>query len=373
MCPPPPSTTAARPRKTRLVTQAIVGSRSMTRILRLQFMPQALRATWPRCSRAPRPTRRTTTTCPPTTWWSSRHRRRGPTIKRFRPVRPGRAFPIHKPMTHVTIVVESTGGLEHGTQGPSQRLSAGRLAHLERQVVRRQDYTDLLKEDMPIRKLVTSGSPTPASAWSRSSAASTRYRDHPHRQAGHRHRQGRRQGGGAAPAIGKLTNPQGQAEIKEIRQPELDAVLVAANIAQQLERRIAFRKAIKQAVQRHDEGGRQGREDRRRRPSRRCRDGPPRVGRRAASRSTRCAPTSTTARSTPTPPTGASASRSGSTAATSVPERRGAARGAASLTGRRRRLTMLMPRARQASQAAARPHEWPGPRAARPSPSATTR
>lgn len=36
--------------------------------------------------------------------------------------------------------------------------------------------------------------------------------------------------------------------ISEIRQPDLDATLVAENIAQQLERRIAFRRAMKQSV-----------------------------------------------------------------------------------------------------------------------------
>jgi len=31
----------------------------------------------------------------------------GPTIKRWRPRAQGRAFPIHKPMTHITVVVEN--------------------------------------------------------------------------------------------------------------------------------------------------------------------------------------------------------------------------------------------------------------------------
>jgi small subunit ribosomal protein S3 len=58
--------------------------------------------------------------------------------------------------------------------------------------------------------------------------------------------------------IGKLTTRKVKLEIKEIRQPELDAVLVAANIAQQLSRRIAFRKAMKQAVQRTMKAGAKG-------------------------------------------------------------------------------------------------------------------
>jgi small subunit ribosomal protein S3 len=58
--------------------------------------------------------------------------------------------------------------------------------------------------------------------------------------------------------VGRLTNRKVKLEIKEIRQPELDALLVAANIAQQLTRRIAFKKAMKQAVQRTMKAGAKG-------------------------------------------------------------------------------------------------------------------
>jgi small subunit ribosomal protein S3 len=59
-------------------------------------------------------------------------------------------------------------------------------------------------------------------------------------------------------AVGKLTDRKVKLEIREIRQPELDAVLVATNIAQQLTRRIAFRKAIKQSIQRTMKAGAKG-------------------------------------------------------------------------------------------------------------------
>ena len=58
--------------------------------------------------------------------------------------------------------------------------------------------------------------------------------------------------------IGGLTKRRVKLEIKEIRQPELDAHLVAMNIAGQLSRRIAFKKAMKQAIQRSMKAGAKG-------------------------------------------------------------------------------------------------------------------
>lgn len=50
--------------------------------------------------------------------------------------------------------------------------------------------------------------------------------------------------------LSALTGKRVHINIHEIKQPELDATLVAQNIAQQLERRISFRRALKQAIQR---------------------------------------------------------------------------------------------------------------------------
>lgn len=46
----------------------------------------------------------------------------------------------------------------------------------------------------------------------------------------------------------KLTKKDVQINIYEIKRPELDAVIVANNIAQQIERRVAYRRAIKMAI-----------------------------------------------------------------------------------------------------------------------------
>ena len=49
--------------------------------------------------------------------------------------------------------------------------------------------------------------------------------------------------------LAKLTASEVHLNIVEVRKPEVDSVLVAEGIAQQLERRVAFRRAMKRAVQ----------------------------------------------------------------------------------------------------------------------------
>jgi large subunit ribosomal protein L22 len=95
-------------RKTRLVTQAIVGKRVEDAAAILRFMPQAAAKDVAKVLKSA------------TANAENNHdlsaddlvvaaaiADEGPTIKRFRPRAQGRAFPIHKPMTHITIVVES--------------------------------------------------------------------------------------------------------------------------------------------------------------------------------------------------------------------------------------------------------------------------
>ncbi|PZQ49612.1 MAG: 30S ribosomal protein S3 [Rhodovulum sulfidophilum] len=50
-------------------------------------------------------------------------------------------------------------------------------------------------------------------------------------------------------ALSKFTKSELHLNIVEVRKPEIDAALVAENIAQQLERRVSFRRAMKRAVQ----------------------------------------------------------------------------------------------------------------------------
>jgi small subunit ribosomal protein S3 len=50
-------------------------------------------------------------------------------------------------------------------------------------------------------------------------------------------------------ALGKFTKDEISVNINEVRRPEIDAAIVAQGIAQQLERRVSYKKAMKRAIQ----------------------------------------------------------------------------------------------------------------------------
>lgn len=59
-------------------------------------------------------------------------------------------------------------------------------------------------------------------------------------------------------AIEKMTKKEVVVNVEEIKSPELDGQLVAENIAAQLERRVSFRRALKQSIQRTMRSGAKG-------------------------------------------------------------------------------------------------------------------
>lgn len=59
-------------------------------------------------------------------------------------------------------------------------------------------------------------------------------------------------------ALNNMTGKRVHINIAEIKSPDMNAQLVAFNVAQQLERRIAFRRAMKQSIQRTMRAGAKG-------------------------------------------------------------------------------------------------------------------
>lgn len=56
----------------------------------------------------------------------------------------------------------------------------------------------------------------------------------------------------------KLTGKQVHVNVQEIRRPEMDAQLVSESIAQQLEKRVAYKRAVRQAIMRSTRAGAEG-------------------------------------------------------------------------------------------------------------------
>ena len=95
-------------RKTRLVTRAIIGMPVAQATAMLKFMPQeAARDVAKVLSSAAANAENNHDLAVDDLFVAEATANEGPTLKRFRPRAQGRAFAIHKPMTHVTVVVEN--------------------------------------------------------------------------------------------------------------------------------------------------------------------------------------------------------------------------------------------------------------------------
>ncbi len=98
-------------RKTRLVAQAIVGRPVADASAILRFMPQgAARDVAKVLKSAAANAENNHNLSPDDLVVVEALANEGTTIKRWRPRAQGRAFPIHKPMTHITVVVENREG-----------------------------------------------------------------------------------------------------------------------------------------------------------------------------------------------------------------------------------------------------------------------
>jgi large subunit ribosomal protein L22 len=98
-------------RKVRLVTEVIRGKRVEEASALLQFMPQGAARDVARVLQSAAANAENNHQLSADELFVVDARAdEGPTIKRWRPRAQGRAFPIHKPMTHITVVVGDREG-----------------------------------------------------------------------------------------------------------------------------------------------------------------------------------------------------------------------------------------------------------------------
>ncbi|PWK05680.1 30S ribosomal protein S3 [Tumebacillus permanentifrigoris] len=115
----------------------------------------------------------------------------------------------------------------------------------------KKEYTELLHEDIKVREFVLNRLKDASVATVEIERAANRINVNIHTA-----KPGMVIGKGGAEVdnlrntLAQMTGKRVHLNISEIKTPDLNAHLVAVNIAQQLERRIAFRRAMKQSIQR---------------------------------------------------------------------------------------------------------------------------
>ena len=174
----------------------------------------------------------------------------GPTLKRFMARAKGRGTRILKRTSHITVVVGEKAEIIDGSQSSSDRYPPWHLQGLELQVVRRQEafaeylVADLLVREMLRKKLAQAGISKILIERPANNARVTIHTARPGVVIGKRGEDIEK----LRKEVSDLMGVPAHINVTEVRKPELDAQLVSESIAQQLERRIMFRRAMKRAV-----------------------------------------------------------------------------------------------------------------------------
>ena len=140
----------------------------------------------------------------------------GPTLKRIHPRSRGQAFKILKRTSHVTVVVKERANLHEDVKIRNFLKETLFIAGISRIEIERTNK----------RIKLTIHTAKPGMVIGRGGAGIEDIKK----------------------AMTRFTDKQVDVNIAEIKQADMDATLVAENIAGQLERRIGFRRAMKQAV-----------------------------------------------------------------------------------------------------------------------------
>ncbi len=113
----------------------------------------------------------------------------------------------------------------------------------------KQGYAKLLQEDLELKEDAARAAEVGRRQLDRSGPAGQQAAGHhPHLAARHHHRPQGRGDREAEAGHGQATKREVFIDIQEVHKPELDAQLVSESIALQLEKRVAFRRAMRKAV-----------------------------------------------------------------------------------------------------------------------------